>query len=54
MIFIFETLESEKCWKKAGMSHLLNKQNTFFDLGFGEEKSKQDFPLRYWWTWQDW
>lgn len=31
------------------MSHVLNKQNTFFDLDFGEEKekSKQDFPLRY-------
>lgn len=28
---------------------MLNKQNTFFDLGFGEEKekSKQDFPLRH-------
>lgn len=47
--FFFKMLDSERWWKKAGISLMLNKQNTIFDLGFGEEKekSKQDFPLRH-------
>lgn len=35
--------------EKDGNSHVLSKQNTFFDLSFVQEKdkSKQDFLLRY-------
>lgn len=35
--------------KKNDNSHVLNKQNTFFDLSFVQEKdkSKQDFLLSY-------